>query len=178
MSLESWTLLGRRAVANETEANARSVEMLQWVLAGLRAQYWNYQESHWQVRGTSFYGDHLLFQRLYESVTDQVDALAEKIVASFGVDAVSTRVLHPKFDQWLAQWSNTSCLHMRGLQSEEAIQEAIRRAYARLKELGTLTLGMDDFLMATASEHETNEYLLKQVLRTKEAAPAWAALEG
>jgi hypothetical protein len=152
--------------------------MLQWVLAGLRAQYWNYQESHWQVLGRTFYGDHLLFQRLYESVTEQVDGLAEKIVASYGPAAVSLVGLHPKFDQWLDQWSGISCLHVRGLRSEEAIQEAIRRAYARLKEMGTLTLGMDDFLMATASEHETNEYLLKQVLRTKEAAPNWSALEG
>ena len=47
------------------------VEKLQWLLACLRAQYWMYQQSHWQVMGPEYYGNHLLFERLYESVVKQ-----------------------------------------------------------------------------------------------------------
>ena len=47
--------------------------------------------------------------------------------------------------------------------------------------MGEMSLGMDDFLMATANEHETNQYLLRQVLRSidsaKTAADDWASLK-
>lgn len=178
MSLSEWSYIGADFSTRQSASDraAVSLELLRWVLAGLRAQYWSYQEAHWCVMGPSFYGDHLLFQRLYESVTEQVDALAEKMVAAYGPVAVQSSALAPKFEQWLAQWQQVDCLHERGLRSEEAVQSALRRAYDGLKALGTLTLGMDDFLMATASEHETNEYLLKQVLDSKAAATEWAAL--
>lgn len=178
MILDGWNYLGTGAAAKKSasDKDALSLELLQWVLAGLRAQYWSYQEAHWCVMGPTFYGDHLLFQRLYESVAEQVDTLAEKMVAAHGPAAVRSSALAPKFELWLAQWQQVECLHERGLRSEEAVQAALRRAYDGLKALGTLTLGMDDFLMATASEHETNEYLLKQVLDSKSAATDWAAL--
>jgi hypothetical protein len=36
---------------------------------------------------------------------------------------------------------------------------------------------MDDFLMATANEHETNDYLLRQVLQQKQASSEWERLQ-
>ena len=35
------------------------------LLACFQALRMTYHTSHWQARGASFYGDHLLFQRLY-----------------------------------------------------------------------------------------------------------------
>jgi DNA-binding ferritin-like protein len=157
------------------EHEADTVEMLQWLLACLRAQYWMYQQSHWQVMGPEYYGNHLLFERLYESVVKQVDTLAEKMVAMYGADAVDAMDLGAKFEAWLRRWDAKDCLHMRGLMAEQDFQSAAQRVYEALGERGDLTLGMDDFLMATANEHETNEYLLRQVLRSKESARTAAA---
>jgi DNA-binding ferritin-like protein len=164
----------------ELQEKEMAVELLQWLLACLRSQYWSYQQSHWQVKGRPFYGDHLLFQRLYESVQEQTDVVAEKMVGKYGPEAVDGLDLGAKFEFFIKRWSKADCLHKRGLLSEEDCQQIIKRVYDQLKAMGELSLGMDDFLMATASEHETNEYLLRQVLRSKDsarmAADDWAAL--
>jgi len=179
MSLSQWSFMDR-AAQESVNFRAAAVEMCQWLLACLRAQYWSYQESHWQIQGWTFYGDHLLFARLYESVQEQVDALAEKMVAMYGEEAVDGLDLGAKFEAWIRRWNGVDCLHKRGLLSEQDFQATCKKVYDFLKGSGELTLGMDDFLMATANEHETNEYLLRQVLRVeesaKQAAVDWAAL--
>jgi DNA-binding ferritin-like protein len=173
MSMKRWSFVEDRAAAGN---QAEVVAALQWLLACLRAQYWSYQQSHWQARGESAYGDHLLFQRLYESVEDHSDTLAEKMVGLYGNDAVSTLGLAPKFDSWVSRWSAVQCPHERGLLSEDDFQQVCRQSYEKLGDLGELTLGMDDFLMATANDHETNQYLLRQVLLQKRASVAWTEL--
>lgn len=147
--------------------NMVGMEQLQWLLACLRAQYWSYQESHWRVAGAIFYGDHLLFERLYKDVQKEVDGLAEKMVACFGGFAVESGALLPKVAEWLERWCQVECVHERGLLSEKAFQACCRRTYDLLKATDVLTLGMDDFLMAAASTHETHTYLLQQVLRER-----------
>lgn len=177
--IERWSFMDREG-QEQLDAQEAEVELLQWLLACLRAQYWSYQESHWQVRGRTFYGDHLLFQRLYESVQAQVDTLAEKMVGLYGEEAVDGLDVGAKFESWIRRWADTDCLHKRGLLSEQDFQNTCKSVYENLGKLGALSLGMDDFLMATANEHETNEYLLRQLLRSKEsakmAADDWATL--
>jgi hypothetical protein len=53
----------------------------------------------------------------------------------------------------------------RALIIEEALQKSFYNIYTHLKEMNALSLGMDDFIMSTANEHETNLYLLRQRLR-------------
>lgn len=171
MTLEEWTFAGSLDVAQEDlRDKSKSIEMLRWMLALLRAQYWMYQQAHWESRGPTYYGNHLLFQRLYESVTQQVDTLAEKMVGTYGPRAVDSMDLGNKFLTWINRWQEGEDWHRRMLLSEQDFQTTCKDTYGSLKDMGDLTLGMDDFLMATANEHETNEYLLRQVLR---AGPEW-----
>jgi DNA-binding ferritin-like protein len=132
------------------------------------------------VKGPTFYSDHRLFQRLYESVQAQVDTLAEKMVGAYGEDAVDGMDVGAKFESWVRRWNQVDCLHKRGLLSEQDFQSTCLKVYESLGQSGDLSLGMDDFLMATANEHETNEYLLRQLLRSvesaKTAAADWTAL--
>ena len=185
-----WSLMGGGCVSPPNPIDevqqvlvekGTAIELLQWLLACLRSQYWSYQQSHWQVKGRTFYGDHLLFQRLYESVQQQTDTLAEKMVGLYGPDAVDGLDLGGKFEVFIKRWNKSDCLHRRGLLSEQDFQNLVKGVYEGLKAMGELSLGMDDFLMATASEHETNEYLLRQLLRSTEsarmAATDWAALK-
>lgn len=134
------------------------------VLACLRAQYLSYQTSHWQVIGGSFYGNHLLFQRLYESVQEQVDSLAEKIVGYLGREAVDLNHQMRHIMGYTMAWSQIDCHHKRGIRSEQDLQAALRRAYDGVKQVQAMTLGLDDWIMATANAHEENEYLLQQAL--------------
>lgn len=139
-----------------------AVEALTDLLALIRAQQWSYWTMHWQIQGTAYYGDHLLFQRMYEALSEEIDTLAEKIVAHLGVDFVDPGDQMTKSHAWIDGWGQTDDLYLRALQSEEDFQVAARTAYDILKETGHITLGLDDFLMAIANAHETNQYLLKQ----------------
>lgn len=148
-------------------AEALRCSVLTRMLALLRAQRWNYQTTHWQSQGGSSYGDHLLFQRLYEDRDEEIDSLAEKIVGLFGVDSdgeyhFDNLSQAEMTESWLQSWSVFECPFHRALQSEKDFQSFWAEGYKVLKDLGDMSLGLDDWLMSTASEHETNQYLLQQ----------------
>lgn len=135
------------------------------ILACLRAQYLSYQTSHWQSSGPSAYQDHLLYERLYKSVEEQIDTLAEKLSGLTDSDEVSLEIQGPKIQHYLSQWGKIKNHYKRGLHSEKIFQHLLRTAVEDLEQTGQLTLGLDDFIAATASEHETNMYLLQQALK-------------
>jgi len=145
-----------------------SLPTLQVLLAILRGAHWAHWTSHWQVKGQSHYGDHLLLERIYESLIEEIDTLAEKIVGTYGGMAVApveqaqlmANTLLPVAE---AQAENDPI--RRALVIEEALQVVFKNIYNALKEMNTLSLGMDDFLMSMANAHETNLYLLRQRTR-------------
>ena len=137
---------------------------LSHILGALRAQYLMYQTAHWQTKGPAYYGNHLLFQRLYGSVQVEIDAVAEKLVGYTGIDSVNLPVQIELIEKYCSRWCQIENLHERGLQSEKDMQKLFKATYENLKAQGSLPLGLDDWLMATASAHETNTYLLQQVL--------------
>jgi DNA-binding ferritin-like protein len=149
-------LYGGRAKA------APSAELLRELHALLLAQQRNYWSTHQQVAGPNYYGDHLLFERLYSGLTDQIDGLAERMVALFGPEIVDNVDVARRTTAWLERWSKTRDPIRRALLSETDAQGQFRAVYDGLKAAGTLSLGMDDFLMGLASEHDQNTYLLQQ----------------
>lgn len=137
------------------------------VLALLRAQRWNYETCHWQVHGDAFYGDHQLFERLYNNLGQEIDTLAEKIVGLLGDPTegdypFSNESQAQTAQAWLGSWAIYTCPHRRSLRSEQDLQRALKKAYDILKSLDALTLGLDDFLMSLASAHDSHTYLLRQ----------------
>jgi len=136
--------------------------MLCQLLGTLLAMRQNYHSSHWQISGPTFYGDHLLFEKLYGSVSEDIDTLAEKMVAKYGSQMVSAVKLSHIQAQVVSDLAQQPDPYHRGLESEKALQALTKNVYHGLKESGQLSLGMDDFLMAMANTHETNEYLLGQ----------------
>lgn len=140
--------------------------MLVGLLALLRALKWNYWNSHWMVKGGPYYADHLLFQRLYEEqIDEQIDTLAEKIT-SYDGDILGSQIMLDAFNRFLSLNKDIENPFQRGLQMENHVQRALKSVYSDLQKSGELSLGMDDFLMATASERETVIYLLKQRTRS------------
>lgn len=141
------------------------------VLAHLRAMHWNYWTSHWQARGASSYGDHQLYERLYEGTVPEIDTLAEKLVGYFGVEAVDVGKVAVQSAYLLKTWEEREAdLHARALHTENEFQAICKDAHAAIKVLGSMTLGLDDFLMSLASAHETNQYLIQQRLSTVKLA--------
>lgn len=148
------------------EQTAVVVKHLAHLLSYLRAMYLSYQTSHWQTKGPVYYGNHLLFQRLYESVQAEIDTLAEKMVGYVGPSGVNLDGQIDLITTIAHAFSRIPDHHERGLEAEVGLQRHLKAAYDAIKESGLMTLGLDDFLMATASAHETNIYLLQQVLNT------------
>lgn len=142
------------------------LRVLQRLLGALRAVHWSHWTSHWQVKGMPFYGDHIMFERMYTAVAQEIDTLAEKIVADFGPDAVEPLAQIAETHNILDDLRASGPV-ARGLLAEELVQTALKGAYDALKKEGCMSLGMDDFLMATANAHDTHLYLLRQRARSK-----------
>ena len=134
--------------------------MLQELLAVLHGIHWNHQTTHWQAEGENFYSNHLLFQRLYEGLPEQYDGLAEKMVSYFGKEAVDQSIIIERSKNWTEKWSKTSEPIKRAIQAEHDLQKMLKKIYENLKEKNEITLGLDDFLMGLANDHETHLYLL------------------
>ena len=139
------------------------------VLAVLRGQTWLYHTLHWQSMGPNFYGQHLLFERLYTALPDQYDGLAEKSVALFGPVAVEPVAAILSAAGHLSKWTGDPLT--AGLASEADLAAAIGLAL----EQAEADPGLTNFLQGLADEHQTNVYLLQQVQGGKKAEEAMAA---
>jgi DNA-binding ferritin-like protein len=139
------------------------------VLAILQAQRWLYHTLHWQAAGPNFAGQHALFERLYSSLPEQYDALAEKLVAASGAEAVEPVGAILASAGHLAKWQGDPM--SAGLASEADLSAAILVA---LNETAA-DAGMTNFLQGLADEHQTNVYLLQQVQGGKKPEEAMAS---
>lgn len=138
--------------------------ILQYLLASLRGAHWSHWTSHWQVKGSTYYGDHLLLERLYTGITAEIDTLAEKIVAYYGPDFVNPIHQSEIMNGFLEKHSDKDPIR-RALSVELSLLQALQDVYSVLETSKTLPLGLNDFLAATANAHETFVYLLKQRTR-------------
>jgi starvation-inducible DNA-binding protein len=140
-------------------------------LALMKALQNYYQHAHWISKGEPYYADHLLFERLYGSLNEQIDTLAEKMVGVGGdhfvcvktVMAITSKILShiPEMDR------NTLGYEMvqTSLKLEKMFLSYTKKLYTKMKEDGSLTLGFDDMLMSLYNDHEGNVYLLGQRIK-------------
>jgi len=134
------------------------------LLAALRAAHWSHWTSHWQTKGNPYYGDHLLLERLYNAITDEIDTLAEKCVAFYGPASVDPIAQAHMMSEILKRHAVPEPL-LRALRIEQVLQSMFQDTYTSLETSGQLSLGLNDFIAATANAHETAIYLLQQRLR-------------
>ncbi len=138
-------------------------------IAWLRALSQIHQSHHWQASADPFYGDHLMFERLYNSVGDQIDSAAEKAVGMGTVDLVEPMKLIRQTELILAAVyfmrpgiPQPTDLASRSLNAEKCFLQALNRISDSLESRNLLTKGVDNMLADFADKHESNCYLLKQ----------------
>lgn len=137
-------------------------------IATLKATALIHQHSHWTTRGAPFYGNHLLFERLYDSSLDDLDKAAEKFVGLFGDDPLNYDLQVELLNKVLSKYKD---LEGSPLQMSLAIEKDFikfsRDAYDCFESEGKLeeSLGLDDMVMEIASNRETSIYLLQQALK-------------
>jgi len=158
--------------SNSLKSNKQLPDVeLRKYLALMKALQNYYQHAHWISKGESYYGDHLLFERLYGDLGKQIDSLAEKMVGLGGdsfvcvktVMAMTAKILShvPDMDENMLGYE----LAETGLKLEMSFLNCTEGLYNKMKEDGSITLGFDDLLMSLYNEHEGNVYLLKQRIK-------------
>ena len=119
---------------------------------------------HWQTKGENFYGDHLLFQRLYEAVQAEIDLIGEKLIGvsqEIGLTNYFKRV--KAMEMFLKAVTHSE-------QSYVAVSHDAELAYVRLgadlmdhlDQAGLLTRGLEQMLGNIMDKHEEHIYLLDQ----------------
>ena len=124
---------------------------------------------HWQTQGSQFYGDHLLYQRLYELADGQIDMVGEKAVGLGSADLVLARHSLENMRRYIeaiedADMMDAPALKMakRSLLAEKSFITAGEKLMDQLKSKGLLTRGVEQLLGTILDTHEGVLYLLKQ----------------
>lgn len=133
--------------------------LLKHLVCRLRAAYLTHQAAHWETKGVAFYGDHLMYERLYNAAQGDADAVAERVIGLFG------GTMHdqdPVLSVALADVPATEDVRVRCDVAEHLALVAASTAYDLLKGGGQLTKGLDDLLLSVASHREEARYLLRQ----------------
>lgn len=134
-------------------------------ISSLKTIYTIHQRNHWITQGSNFYGDHLLFQRLYESVQEDLDLAAEKFVGLFGSHVLEYNLYSDLCFKLMKKYNSINDPVEQSLKIEKDFIQLCKTAYDCFEEEGKLSLGLDDMIMSISSNREEAVYLLSQTLK-------------
>jgi DNA-binding ferritin-like protein len=135
-------------------------------LATLKAIYLVHQHSHWTTKGSNFYGNHLLFQRLYEAAQASADLAAEKFLGLLGEDGLNFKLQNELLHKVLTKFEKLSHNPTEmSLAAEKEFLKLSEEAYKAFEDENVMTLGLDDMIMSIASKSEEAVYLIQQSLK-------------
>jgi DNA-binding ferritin-like protein len=164
---QDYKFMAKQLLGEEVKAygNAQYAE-LAVLLAAVRTLSFIHQQNHWCAKGKEYYGDHLLFMRLYETVDKEIDILAEKIVGLSSEGFVLLRSqckhMHAFVELMGEELSDTSKGYKTSFQAELIFAALISEVFTILEQSGLLTPGLEQCLGTIMDTHEGNVYLLKQ----------------
>lgn len=140
------------------------------MFAHLKVLYELHHNHHLIAKGDSFYGDHLLFQRLYEKVFEEVDQVAEKVIGLGSEENVNLSRLMNHVNKVLMSLGSSgtipssASLVQKSLKAEKNFVTMVSILALALKEKGMLTRGLDNMIAGIEDTHEGHIYLLQQRL--------------
>lgn len=145
-----------------------NTELWSVLLANLQALYVAYQSAHWCSSGQSSYGDHLLYQRLYEDVRDELDRVAERALGVTGDVGLldPTRFL-------MTALAAVKLLVIPGdaaasmLVAEKSFLKQVCAIIHALGSVQQLTPGIENLVQGIADKHEEHVYLLTRRVGTE-----------
>jgi len=150
-----------------TEHSSALFQEFAYHIAWLRVLEIWFHHAHWTTRGATYYGDHLLFERIYNGVSELGDPLAEKAVAMCGVGVADTHMCSKLMAEMLCSYPSPSraeeatMIAATGLALVKDYLETLDETYKKIKGMGAMSMGLDDLLMSHANKLEEFVYLLK-----------------
>lgn len=140
----------------------RIEELSCYYISLLRSIALVHQNHHWLCKGDNFYGNHLLFERIYKSAAEDSDLAAEKLIGLFSTEALDLHMQAQMIGKTLEDFSSGDPIET-SLEAEKKFLTYSQKFYNVLKQEDKMSLGLDDMLMAIASNREGAVYLLQQV---------------
>jgi DNA-binding ferritin-like protein len=131
-------------------------------LAFLRAIHWSHWTAHWQV---NYYGDHLLFEELYNNTQKEIDSLGEKCVSFFGTSSVNDKDQAKKMIEILS-WIEEEDYLKRAVAFEDKFIGYLVATWELVNGANKMTMGLDSLLQSISETHEKHLYLLRQRTKT------------
>lgn len=120
---------------------------------------------HWQSKGSNFYGDHLMFQRLYEVIDGEIDVLAEKLIGLSGsAKGTSFFVINEGTSMFLDTVGKGKSLVEESFDAETIVVELGTMLVETWRETGLLTPGLEQAIGDVLNKHEEHMYLLERRL--------------
>jgi DNA-binding ferritin-like protein len=136
-------------------------------IRGLHHLLWS---AHWAAEGDPQYGDHLLYQRLYEAREKEIDGIAEQLVLIGGVGTVSPLESWAAAGAWLksAMAVQQPTLDRSTLAATMLALNAVNRAERAFRPLANepYSLGVVNLLAGIAQSLNEAIYLLKRRTKT------------
>ena len=127
-----------------------------------------HQNHHWTCVGDPYYGDHLLFERLYGNVPVEIDSIAEKAIGLGCTANVDLQLVHSQLLKLISGSGSATMipqstdLAKKSLMAEMNFLAVMKLLCDSLKECGLMTHGLDNLLAGIEDKHEGHVYLLKQ----------------
>lgn len=122
---------------------------------------------HWQTKGENFYGDHLLYQRLYEAILPEIDLIGEKLIGvSQDVSLTNYFKRVKAMEMFLKAVTHSDQPYV--VVSHDAELTYVRMGgelMDQLEQAGLLTRGLEQMLGNVLDKHEEHIYLLEQRVR-------------
>lgn len=133
---------------------------LGFLLAFLRALSIQYHHLHWVgSKGENFYGDHLLYERIYKNILDEIDQLGERL-AVIQKNLLNSIPQTKIISTILKHFSLENPEHI--LEMENVFIYCLQFIIDLLRENNKLTVGFEQLLGDIGNTHEMHTYLLKQ----------------
>ena len=122
---------------------------------------------HWQTKGEPFYGDHLLYQRLYEAILAEIDLIGEKLIGVSKETALTNYFKRVKaMEMFLKAVTHSEKPYV--VVSHDAELTYVRlgeELMDKLQQSNLLTRGLEQMLGNILDKHEEHVYLLDQRIK-------------
>lgn len=147
------------------------------LITHLRALHMLHQTMHWAASGPQFYSDHLLHQRIYEGIAEEIDAVGERMILEEGLpdgwslvgSADNVAGMVEDYDGWnmdgrpvavLAEQELLAYLAIMRNGIESSVWDSTTNSI--VDRITPLSQGLENLLSGIADKHETYLYLLRQ----------------
>lgn len=129
------------------------------LLVFLRAVAQVHQAHHWVAKGSTAFSDHLLFERLYNNMLPEIDAVAERAVGSGGSTVGDFRAHAQAVVRVLDSLGGPGeDLIAKSLEAEELLKFGLSKVVEHME----MSRGTDNLIAGIEDKHEEHVYLLKQ----------------